>query len=43
EHGIGFAKIPYLEKMTGPVYMSLLRGIKKTFDPNLILNPGKVC
>ncbi len=43
EHGIGFAKIPYLEKMAGPVYMSLLRGIKKTFDPNLILNPGKVC
>ncbi len=43
EHGIGFAKKPYLEKMAGPVYMSLLRGIKKTFDPNLILNPGKVC
>ena len=43
EHGIGFAKKPYLEKMAGPIYMSLLRGIKKTFDPNLILNPGKVC
>jgi lactate dehydrogenase (NAD+,ferredoxin) subunit LctD len=43
EHGIGFAKKPYLEKMAGPVYMSLLKGIKKTFDPKLILNPGKVC
>jgi glycolate oxidase len=43
EHGIGYAKKPYLEKMAGPVYMGLLRGIKKTFDPNLILNPGKVC
>ena len=43
EHGIGFAKKPYLEKMAGPIYMNLLRGIKKTFDPNLILNPGKVC
>jgi len=43
EHGIGFAKKPYLEMMAGPVYMSLLRGIKKTFDPNLILNPGKIC
>ncbi|MEA1878397.1 MAG: FAD-binding oxidoreductase, partial [Bacteroidota bacterium] len=32
EHGIGYAKKPYLEKMVGPVYMSLLRGIKKTFD-----------
>ena len=43
EHGIGFAKKPYLEKMAGPIYMGLLKGIKKTFDPNLILNPGKVC
>lgn len=43
EHGIGFAKKPYLEKMAGPVYMGLLKGIKKTFDPKLILNPGKVC
>jgi glycolate oxidase len=43
EHGIGYAKKPYLEKMAGEVYMNLLKGIKKTFDPNLILNPGKVC
>jgi glycolate oxidase len=43
EHGIGFAKKAYLEQSAGDVYMGLLRGIKKTFDPKLILNPGKVC
>ncbi|MFA6617913.1 MAG: FAD-binding oxidoreductase [Candidatus Neomarinimicrobiota bacterium] len=43
EHGIGFAKKLYLERTVGDVYMGLLRGIKKTFDPKLILNPGKVC
>ncbi|MEA2076986.1 MAG: FAD-linked oxidase C-terminal domain-containing protein, partial [Candidatus Marinimicrobia bacterium] len=43
EHGIGFAKKPYLEKMAGEVYMGLLKGIKKTFDPTGIMNPGKVC
>lgn len=43
EHGIGYAKVKYLERSVGNVYMDLLRGIKKTFDPNLILNPGKVC
>ncbi|MBW6458877.1 MAG: FAD-binding oxidoreductase, partial [FCB group bacterium] len=43
EHGIGYAKKEYLERMAGDVYMNLLRGIKKTFDPKGILNPGKVC
>jgi glycolate oxidase len=43
EHGIGYAKKEYLERMNGKVYMDLLRGIKKTFDPKGILNPGKVC
>lgn len=43
EHGIGYAKREYLERMNGKVYMDLLRGIKKTFDPKGILNPGKVC
>ncbi|MFO7841484.1 MAG: FAD-binding oxidoreductase [Fidelibacterota bacterium] len=43
EHGIGYAKKEYLARMNGEVYMNLLRGIKKTFDPTGILNPGKVC
>jgi FAD/FMN-containing dehydrogenase len=27
----------------GATNMALMEGIKKVFDPNLILNPGKVC
>ena len=29
--------------MVGPVNMRLMEGVKQVFDPNLILNPGKVC
>ncbi|MDR1831834.1 MAG: FAD-binding oxidoreductase [Fusobacteriaceae bacterium] len=43
EHGIGHGKIGYLETAVGPVTFKLMEGIKKVFDPNLILNPGKVC
>lgn len=43
EHGIGSGKISYLKDFVGPVNMRLMRGIKKVFDPNMILNPGKVC
>jgi glycolate oxidase len=43
EHGIGFAKKEYLAASVGPATMDLLRGIKAAFDPNGILNPGKVC
>ena len=42
EHGIGYAKLPYLKEAMGEEGMALLRGIKLAFDPNLILNPGKV-
>lgn len=43
EHGIGRGKIQYLEQSVGIVNMSIMRGIKQVFDPNMILNPGKVC
>ncbi len=43
EHGIGHGKVDYLAEMVGPVNMRLMEGIKQVFDPNLILNPGKVC
>lgn len=43
EHGIGSAKVAYLEEDMGPVVMELMRQIKKVFDPKLLLNPGKVC
>ena len=43
EHGIGFGKVKYLAQAVGPVNMALMQGIKKVFDPKMILNPGKVC
>lgn len=43
EHGIGFAKKSYLIEQLGETQVSLMNGIKKVFDPNNILNPGKVC
>jgi glycolate oxidase len=43
EHGIGFAKRPYLFEQYDESYISLLRNIKLAFDPRNILNPGKVC
>ena len=43
EHGIGMGKIDYLARSVGATNMKLMEEIKKVFDPNLILNPGKVC
>ncbi|KGO14784.1 FAD-binding oxidoreductase [Clostridium botulinum] len=43
EHGIGFAKKPYLFEQYGEEYMELMKNIKLAFDPKNILNPGKVC
>ncbi|MEM2875327.1 MAG: FAD-linked oxidase C-terminal domain-containing protein, partial [Candidatus Bathyarchaeia archaeon] len=40
EHGIGLTRAKYLE-LEHPSTTSLMREIKKLFDPNLILNPGK--
>jgi glycolate oxidase len=42
EHGIGIVKLRYLERQLGADHMSLLRRIKAAFDPNGILNPGKL-
>ena len=43
EHGIGHAKKQYLEESVGEVPFRLMQAIKDVFDPNGILNPGKVC
>ena len=43
EHGIGRGKMKYLRECLGETSINLMFGIKKVFDPNLILNPGKVC
>ena len=41
EHGIGLSKADYMTLEHDPVEMSLMRKIKKTLDPNNIMNPGK--
>jgi len=43
EHGIGFAKKPYLNESLSPEILNIMRGIKSVFDPKNILNPHKVC
>ncbi len=42
EHGIGHAKRGFLGESVGETQMSLMRGVKAAFDPNGILNPGKI-
>ncbi|MDA0747184.1 MAG: glycolate oxidase subunit GlcD, partial [bacterium] len=42
EHGVGLAKKPYLPAALGPVAMDTMKQLKQTFDPNNILNPGKI-
>ncbi len=42
EHGIGHAKKKYLEESAGKAQMDLMRSIKRVFDPQGILNPGKI-
>ncbi|HEY3402840.1 MAG TPA: FAD-linked oxidase C-terminal domain-containing protein [Ohtaekwangia sp.] len=42
EHGIGIAKRPYMSIAMQEANLALMRGIKKAFDPNGILNPGKI-
>jgi glycolate oxidase len=42
EHGIGLAKKHVLGQSIGDYTVSIMRGIKKVFDPNGILNPGKI-
>jgi len=43
EHGIGYAKKSFLKRSIGNSGMELLKRIKLAFDPQNILNPGKVC
>ncbi len=43
EHGIGFAKKSYMQKQYGAEQLAIMKGIKAAFDPNCILNPGKIC
>lgn len=42
EHGIGWIQIPYMDIKFKQTQLELMRNIKKVFDPNSILNPGKI-
>ena len=42
EHGIGLVKKPFLSMSLEDAQIELMKGIKKVFDPNGILNPGKI-
>jgi glycolate oxidase len=42
EHGIGTSKAPYLSMELSPEVIETMKSIKRVFDPNNILNPGKI-
>ena len=42
EHGVGMAKAAYMNQEHDPVFMQVMNGLKRFFDPNAILNPGKL-
>jgi glycolate oxidase len=42
EHGIGYVKAPYLSYAIDAPTLEIMKSIKNVFDPNGILNPGKM-
>lgn len=42
EHGIGVLKAPYLHLEQPPELIALQRDLKRVFDPEGLLNPGKI-
>ena len=42
EHGVGITKAPYIGMEIGSEELALMKRIKAVFDPNGILNPGKI-
>jgi glycolate oxidase len=42
EHGIGLVQREYMPLKYSELHLNLMRGIKKVFDPNNILNTGKI-
>ena len=42
EHGIGYVQKNYLDIAFNETQMDLMKGIKRLFDPNGILNPDKI-
>jgi FAD/FMN-containing dehydrogenase len=42
EHGVGLLKRDFLHYSRSPLELSIMRGIKRTLDPDGIMNPGKI-
>jgi glycolate oxidase subunit GlcD len=42
EHGVGLTKKPFLGFTRTPVEIELMKGVKRVFDPDGIMNPGKI-
>src|SRR6516165_211013 len=42
EHGVGLAKKAFLPKAVGDASLETMRQLKRTLDPNNVLNPGKI-
>jgi FAD/FMN-containing dehydrogenase len=42
EHGVGLVKRDYLEYSRSPVEIAYMKAVKAVFDPNGIMNPGKI-
>ncbi|MBG0777918.1 MAG: FAD-binding protein [Desulfovibrionaceae bacterium] len=42
EHGVGLTKVPYIRRQLEARQIDLMLAMKKAFDPNEIMNPGKI-
>jgi D-lactate dehydrogenase (cytochrome) len=42
EHGVGLGKMGSLQMELGDDVMDVMRDIKRTLDPDNLMNPGKV-
>ena len=42
EHGIGTVRKAFMATYTDSVELELMKALKKAWDPDLILNPGKI-
>ncbi|BCY00630.1 FAD-binding oxidoreductase [Stutzerimonas stutzeri] len=42
EHGVGMTKRDYLEYSRSPAEIEYMKAVKAVFDPNGIMNPGKI-